>query len=95
MMLPIKGIGLNMLYNCQNCDRTRLTLKVCQNGGMQGVHIGELEVLGFLINQNAYTIALMKFGIIKWFDEYSRKHKILFEDGCVEICDMSKEDWEL
>ncbi|XP_022969811.1 histone-lysine N-methyltransferase ASHH3 isoform X1 [Cucurbita maxima] len=34
------------------------------------------------------------FGIIKRFDQYSRKHSIMFEDGNVEFLDMSKEDWE-
>ncbi|KAE9592640.1 putative histone-lysine N-methyltransferase chromatin remodeling SET family [Lupinus albus] len=37
----------------------------------------------------------VRFGIIKRFDKYSRKHSILFENGCVEIYDMSKEEWEL
>ncbi|KAJ6309460.1 hypothetical protein OIU77_015257 [Salix suchowensis] len=34
------------------------------------------------------------FGIIKRYDEYSRKHSIMFEDGTVKFLDMSKEDWE-
>ncbi|XP_010251460.1 PREDICTED: histone-lysine N-methyltransferase ASHH3 isoform X3 [Nelumbo nucifera] len=34
------------------------------------------------------------FGIIKRFDNNSKKHTIMFEDGCVEILDMTKEDWE-
>ncbi|KAE9620973.1 hypothetical protein Lal_00019128 [Lupinus albus] len=37
----------------------------------------------------------VRFGIIKRFDKYSQKHSIMFEDGCVEIYDLSKEDWEL
>nr|KYP74031.1 Histone-lysine N-methyltransferase ASHH3 [Cajanus cajan] len=37
----------------------------------------------------------VRFGIIKRFDKHSRKHSVMFEDGCVEIFDMSKEDWEL
>ncbi|XP_068502984.1 histone-lysine N-methyltransferase ASHH3 isoform X4 [Phaseolus vulgaris] len=36
-----------------------------------------------------------RFGVIKRFDKYSRKHSIMFEDGRVELYDMSKEDWEL
>ncbi|PSS35776.1 Histone-lysine N-methyltransferase [Actinidia chinensis var. chinensis] len=35
------------------------------------------------------------FGIIKQFDKNTRKHLVMFEDGDVEILDMSKEDWEL
>ncbi|KAG5222668.1 histone-lysine N-methyltransferase ASHH [Salix suchowensis] len=35
------------------------------------------------------------FGIIKRYDEYSRKHSIMFEDGTVKFLDMSKEDWEV
>ncbi|KDP29530.1 hypothetical protein JCGZ_19243 [Jatropha curcas] len=34
------------------------------------------------------------FGMIKRFDKHSRKHAIMFEDGVVELLDMSKEDWE-
>ncbi|KAL9380217.1 hypothetical protein Peur_025874 [Populus x canadensis] len=34
------------------------------------------------------------FGIIKQYDEYSRKHSIMFEDGTVKFLDMSEEDWE-
>ncbi|XP_019453902.1 PREDICTED: histone-lysine N-methyltransferase ASHH3-like [Lupinus angustifolius] len=37
----------------------------------------------------------VRFGIIKRFDKYTQKHSIMFENGCVEIYDMSKEDWEL
>ncbi|KAL9437399.1 hypothetical protein AB3S75_023288 [Citrus x aurantiifolia] len=35
------------------------------------------------------------FGIIRRFDEYSRKHSVLFEDGESEFIDMAKVDWEL
>ncbi|OIW07890.1 hypothetical protein TanjilG_19991 [Lupinus angustifolius] len=35
----------------------------------------------------------VRFGIIIRFDKYSQKHSIMFEDGCVEIYDFSKEDW--
>lgn len=34
------------------------------------------------------------FGIIKRFDNFSKKHSIMFEDGSVELIDMSKEEWE-
>ncbi|CAN1178440.1 Histone-lysine N-methyltransferase ASHH3 [Linum perenne] len=35
------------------------------------------------------------FGIIRQFDKYSRKHKILFEDGTVKFLDLTKVEWEL
>ncbi|GMI72449.1 SET DOMAIN-CONTAINING PROTEIN 7, histone-lysine N-methyltransferase ASHH3 [Hibiscus trionum] len=35
------------------------------------------------------------FGIIKRFDKYSKKHTVMFENGSVELLDLSKEDWEL
>lgn len=74
--------------------------QVCQNGGLR---IGSSRVVNrtkCLHNCIGEIIRLkqlgsVRFGIIKWFDEYSRKHKIMFEDGCNEIFDMSKEDWEL
>ncbi|XP_004288600.1 PREDICTED: histone-lysine N-methyltransferase ASHH3-like [Fragaria vesca subsp. vesca] len=34
------------------------------------------------------------FGVIKRFDNHSKKHAIMFEDGGIEILDMSKEEWE-
>uniref|UniRef100_A0A5B6YSN9 Putative histone-lysine N-methyltransferase ASHH3-like isoform X1 n=1 Tax=Davidia involucrata TaxID=16924 RepID=A0A5B6YSN9_DAVIN len=34
------------------------------------------------------------YGVIQRFDNSSRKHLIMFEDGGVEFLDMSKEDWE-
>ncbi|KAL2578058.1 hypothetical protein AAZV13_16G176000 [Glycine max] len=74
--------------------------QVYQNGGLQigssrvvdqpkCLHncIGEVIRIKHLENE--------RFGIIKRFDKYSRKHSIMFEDGCVEIYDMSKEDFEL
>ncbi|KAM7278424.1 hypothetical protein ACFE04_005558 [Oxalis oulophora] len=36
-----------------------------------------------------------RFGIIKRFDSYTRKHAVMFEDGALEFFDLSKEDWEL
>ncbi|CAA7050563.1 unnamed protein product [Microthlaspi erraticum] len=35
------------------------------------------------------------FGLIRHFDEYSRKHSVMFEDGITEFIDMSREDWEI
>ncbi|KAJ4723964.1 Histone-lysine N-methyltransferase ASHH3 [Melia azedarach] len=35
------------------------------------------------------------FGIIRRFDEYSKTHSVMFEDGSIEFLDMSKVDWEL
>ncbi|GER46072.1 histone-lysine N-methyltransferase ASHH3 [Striga asiatica] len=34
------------------------------------------------------------FGIIRHFDNTTRKHLIMFEDGSSEFLDLSKEDWE-
>ncbi|KAK3030883.1 hypothetical protein RJ639_037233 [Escallonia herrerae] len=34
------------------------------------------------------------FGIVRRFDNHTRKHLIMFEDGRLEFLDMSKEDWE-
>ncbi|XP_052117945.1 histone-lysine N-methyltransferase ASHH3 isoform X3 [Arachis duranensis] len=74
--------------------------QVYQNGGLQ---IGSSQVfaqskslkvcIGEVIRIK--HLEHVRFGLIKWFNKYSRKHLILFEDGCVEIFDMSKEDWEL
>ncbi|CAI0440362.1 unnamed protein product [Linum tenue] len=35
------------------------------------------------------------FGIIRQFDNYSRKHKIMLEDGTIKFLDLSKVDWEI
>ncbi|KAK3035376.1 hypothetical protein RJ639_032904 [Escallonia herrerae] len=44
---------------------------------------------------NVLIIALVKsFGIVRRFDNHTRKHLIMFEDGRLEFLDMSKEDWE-
>ncbi|CAK8564538.1 unnamed protein product [Lathyrus sativus] len=77
--------------------------QVCQNGGLQIGQIGSSRVVDqskCLYNCVDEVIMIkqlgnVRFGIIKWFDEYTRKHKIMFEDGCVEIHDMSKQNWEL
>lgn len=34
------------------------------------------------------------FGIIKRFDNNTRQHLIMFEDGSMKLLDLSKEDWE-
>ncbi|XP_016550588.1 histone-lysine N-methyltransferase ASHH3 isoform X2 [Capsicum annuum] len=34
------------------------------------------------------------FGIVQRFDAITKKHLIMFEDGCVQYLDLSKEDWE-
>lgn len=74
--------------------------QVYQNGGLQTGSSRVVDHSKCLLNCIDEVIMIkqlgnLRFGIIKWFDEYSRKHKIMFEDGCVEIYDMSKEDWEL
>ncbi|CAH8390714.1 unnamed protein product [Eruca vesicaria subsp. sativa] len=35
------------------------------------------------------------FGIIRQFDEFSKKHLVTYEDGVTETIDMSREVWEL
>ncbi|KAL0844870.1 hypothetical protein Bca101_018116 [Brassica carinata] len=35
------------------------------------------------------------FCIIRRFDEFTRKHTVMFEDGVTEFIDLSKEDWEI
>ncbi|XP_030528211.1 histone-lysine N-methyltransferase ASHH3-like isoform X2 [Rhodamnia argentea] len=73
---------------------------VCQNGGLRAGNsryiryqrsphncVGELIRITRPMNERT-------FGIIRRFDNFSRKHSIMFEDGAVEFLDMSKEDWE-
>lgn len=73
---------------------------VCQNGGLhagnsryircqRSPHNCVGEVIRITRPMNERT-----FGIIRRFDNFSRKHSIMFEDGAVEFLDMSKEDWE-
>ncbi|XP_061351702.1 histone-lysine N-methyltransferase ASHH3-like isoform X2 [Gastrolobium bilobum] len=74
--------------------------QVYQNGGLQIGNSRVVDQSKCLHNCIGEVIRLkqhgnVRFGIIKWFDKYSQKHSIMFEDGCVEIYDMSKEDWEL
>ncbi|KAI4351918.1 hypothetical protein L6164_006218 [Bauhinia variegata] len=76
-------------------------LKVCHN---RDLHIGSSNVIhqqnyrrnciGEVIRINRPTNERC-FGIIKRYDKYTNKHKIMFEDGGIEFLDMSKEDWEL
>ncbi|XP_029148505.1 histone-lysine N-methyltransferase ASHH3 isoform X7 [Arachis hypogaea] len=64
--------------------------QVYQNGGLQ---IGSSQVfaqskslkvcIGEVIRIK--HLEHVRFGLIKWFNKYSQKHLILFEDGCVEI----------
>ncbi|XP_057526070.1 histone-lysine N-methyltransferase ASHH3-like isoform X2 [Amaranthus tricolor] len=65
--------------------------QVYQNGGSYGGNsrdcIGEVVRLFRYDNRRS-------FGIIKRFDNITKKHLIMFEDGCAEFIDMSKEDWE-
>ncbi|CAN4110231.1 unnamed protein product [Withania somnifera] len=35
------------------------------------------------------------FGVVQRFDAITKRHLIMFEDGCVQYLDLSKEDWEL
>ncbi|KAK9672133.1 hypothetical protein RND81_12G079100 [Saponaria officinalis] len=73
--------------------------QVCQNGGSRvGLPnnsrrnsnncIGEVVMI--LRSENRRL-----FGIIKRFDNVSKKHLIMFEDGAAEFIDMSKEEWEV
>ncbi|XP_057969982.1 histone-lysine N-methyltransferase ASHH3 isoform X1 [Malania oleifera] len=75
---------------------------VHQNGGL---HIGSSDhatkqqrscsrnCIGELIRINR-PINDRSFGIIKHFDNKSKKHTIMFEDGTIGFLDMSKEGWE-
>ncbi|KAH9620324.1 hypothetical protein KSS87_001147 [Heliosperma pusillum] len=42
-----------------------------------------------------WLVSCWLFGIIKRFDNFSKKHLIMFEDGAVEFIDMSKEEWDV
>ncbi|CAN8284548.1 unnamed protein product [Cochlearia groenlandica] len=35
------------------------------------------------------------FGLIRHFDEFTRRHSVMFEDGVTEFIDMSSEEWEI
>lgn len=76
--------------------------KVCQNGGLHtdsslNAH-NKSRVL--LLNCIGEVVRIIRpsskrsFGIIKRFDNKSKKHLIMFDDGDTEFLDMSKEDWE-
>ncbi|BAU02488.1 hypothetical protein VIGAN_11203000 [Vigna angularis var. angularis] len=73
--------------------------QVYQNGRLQigGSRVNHRKCLHNCIGEviRIKSFEKERFGVIKRFDEHSRKHSIMFEDGCVEIYDMSKEDWEL
>lgn len=75
---------------------------VCQNGGLHtdsslNAH-NKSRVL--LLNCIGEVVRIIRpsskrsFGIIKRFDNKSKKHLIMFDDGDTEFLDMSKEDWE-
>lgn len=80
-----------------------LKLVACQNGDL---HIGSSQppynqrqicpqsCIGKVI-RISHPKNESSFGIIRRFDEYSRKHSVLFEDGESEFIDMAKVDWEL
>ncbi|XP_065863054.1 histone-lysine N-methyltransferase ASHH3-like isoform X2 [Euphorbia lathyris] len=61
---------------------------VSMNGHTYSNCIGEVIRLSRSQNERS-------FGIIKRFDDHTRKHAIMFEDGVTEFLDLSKEDWEL
>ncbi|XP_062170373.1 histone-lysine N-methyltransferase ASHH3-like isoform X3 [Alnus glutinosa] len=74
---------------------------VYQNGGLRvgSSHVRN-EPKAFSRNCIGEVIRITRpmnertFGIIKRFDNFSKKHSIMFEDGAVEFLDMTKEDWE-
>ncbi|KAL6320498.1 hypothetical protein AAG906_007577 [Vitis piasezkii] len=75
---------------------------VYQNGGLHigssrlthdQQRIGSRNCIGEIIMVTR-SMGERSFGIIKRFDNNSKKHLIMFEDGDGEFLDMSKEDWE-
>ncbi|KAL0653029.1 hypothetical protein Bca4012_095720 [Brassica carinata] len=69
-----------------------------------GVRLKRLEVdtppdnLGTLMAKGKYvarTALVWCFGIIREFDECSRKHLVMYEDGVTETIDLSREVWKL
>jgi predicted methyltransferase MtxX (methanogen marker protein 4) len=49
-----------------------------------------------LFSSNVLSFEIFRcFGLVRHFDEYSRKHSVMFEDGVTEFVDMSREDWEI
>ncbi|KAE9617237.1 hypothetical protein Lal_00034287 [Lupinus albus] len=83
--------------------KPKLSSHACQVYRKGGLQIGSYDVADqskWLHNCIGEVIRIkhfenVRFGSIKRFDNSSQKHSIMFEDGCVEIYDMSKEDWEL
>ncbi|XP_028756487.1 histone-lysine N-methyltransferase ASHH3 isoform X2 [Neltuma alba] len=70
--------------------------QVYQNGGLRA---GSSHVIGQQkCSHNCIGQVVRineRFGIIRRFDKYSKKHLIMFEDGTAGFHDMSEEDWEL
>ncbi|XP_054787041.1 histone-lysine N-methyltransferase ASHH3-like [Prosopis cineraria] len=70
--------------------------QVYQNGRL---HTGSSHVVGQQKRSHNCIGQVVRiserFGIIRRFDKYSKKHLIMFEDGTVHSCDLSEEDWEL
>lgn len=70
------------------------------------LHIGSLQSSGEIFSHNCIgeIIRVFRtdrerqpvstFGIIKRFDNNSRKHTIMFEDGDLKLLDLSKVEWE-
>ncbi|KAK4280506.1 hypothetical protein QN277_012127 [Acacia crassicarpa] len=76
--------------------------QVNQKGGL---HIGHSHANGApkythncikeVIRINHPTKQRWCFGMIKQFDKYSKKHTIMFEEGDVDLINLSEVDWEL
>lgn len=62
-------------------------------GGMDILRRNNNNCIGEVVRM-LHSEPKRSFGIIKRFDNFSKKHSIMFEDGSVELIDMSKEEWE-
>ncbi|CAN0890939.1 Probable galacturonosyltransferase 4 [Linum grandiflorum] len=61
----------------------------CADDNRQSYHSCIGKVIKIVDSKNE------SFGIIRQFDQYSRKHKIMFEDGTVRFLDLTKVQWEI
>ncbi|KAI4304170.1 hypothetical protein MLD38_039720 [Melastoma candidum] len=87
-----KKLGVN-----PNKPKESADCQVYQRGGLlagrgQGINhrtncVGEVVKLAQPVNERV-------FGIVRRFDNFSRKHAVMFEDGSICFLDMSKEPWE-
>ncbi|VVB03320.1 unnamed protein product [Arabis nemorensis] len=89
--------------NLVACEVAQTLPKVHQNGGIHegkswnNLRQGQIcprNCIGVVIRLSRSTSDRC-FGLIRHFDEFTRKHSVMFEDGVTEFIDMSREDWEI